>query len=547
MNEDNKLYQELDQRAETTFKKRVDTFVALEVLFNSYQEGIGAIQRLRNNTDSKIREFSEGKIDAFNKIKKVVHNIEVYEKNKHKIYRKLTALNSRKDALAEIYKTLIKGGIPQKNELEKPMFTGYLRLYEEVFEPILTASNEDISLMFSRKDDYVNGINLFFSRLQEDIGDIDAEIKRLLKIESDVENKLRNSKSHQNKLQKNYAIYTDQIKNTKMKLGVILKDERVLLSDYEHVLKSCEDITQSDERMTERLKDALKITGDVNISSCSFEVVDEVHDPNLDKDAENIENSSIMAASMESTDGEVDGIEDEKFNGETEAAIDDAIDFASEKMSSNESDESDEKTFAKDEKKEESGQGMDLINKIKNAIKDEVDSENEMAVKKANAGEKNDEETEVAETESQEDEEGLPEFSLDEEHQEEEVSEAISEENEEFLAEFSLDEEHEEEEVTEAASQEEGNDNEDTNTKGAKRTGEKKKKKSSDESILSPAKNIEESDEEESNENRDSILSTAKEGKEEKKKKDIEDIITNEPKAMLNDESFLLDLSETLQ
>ena len=293
MTEENKTFMELDEQARVSFDKRNETLRTIDELTRSYEQGVTARQNLRRETGEKLKEFSDGKVNTFNALKKVVQNIEIYEKNKNKIYRKLTVLNSRKEGVVDIYKVLIHGGMPKREDLEKPIFESYLKLYDEVFAPIMKASDDDITAMFSKKDDYMSGINLFFSRLQEDVHDIDSEMKRLLELEVDIDKKLTASRTHQEKLQKNYEIFTECIKNSKMELGAFIRDERELLADFDKLLTDLTALSVQSENVQQRLGNSLEGASDV-LASDVIEDVEDVVDEHIEKDAEEIDNAALQ-------------------------------------------------------------------------------------------------------------------------------------------------------------------------------------------------------------------------------------------------------------
>ncbi len=262
MSEAKQLFSELNSRTEKLIAFKRDTLMEFDELAVSYEKGLYALRDAREANDDKIHQYSEGKIDTFNKLKKVVQNIDVFEKNLNKVNQKINILIDRKKTLSGLMKILMGGGIPQRKELDKPINKGYLRIYDEFFAPSVVEEEDDVSSMLAKKDNYLTGVNQFFSLLEEDVKDIDSELERLRDVAGQIRRNLSTSKEQHEKLQKNYSIYTELIKRGKMEQGVLVREEKTLQHDYEKLLNQlhlCSDIS-AEER--ERLENTEKESGE---------------------------------------------------------------------------------------------------------------------------------------------------------------------------------------------------------------------------------------------------------------------------------------------
>ena len=114
MSEEKQLFSELNQRTEELIALKRDTLLEFDELTVSYEKGLYALRDARNKNDDKIHEYSEGKIDTFNKLKKVVQNIDVFEKNLNKVNQKITLMIDRKKTLSSLMKVLMGGGSSRK-------------------------------------------------------------------------------------------------------------------------------------------------------------------------------------------------------------------------------------------------------------------------------------------------------------------------------------------------------------------------------------------------------------------------------------------------
>lgn len=240
-------------REEEITEKRYDLDSEVIELKKEEEKAISELQRIvdtfnkiltykkknRETIEKRINESTQNRFDTFEKLKKITSNMETYEKNIKNIEESLKEIGDKERWLKEKYKEVLEGKSfhllsdqeRERNEIFSDIF------YHKTDKNLQTSLNQsEREVLEKRRNDFMDGLNRLFNRLDSELSDIEKEKNRLKKIDTEIRQKMEKGEMQRALLQKNYSLFTEDTKRKKEEIDASIRGEEILIEEYKKIL-----------------------------------------------------------------------------------------------------------------------------------------------------------------------------------------------------------------------------------------------------------------------------------------------------------------------
>ncbi len=219
-----------------------------EKAINEFQRIIDAFNRIltfkkknREILEKRVNESTQNRFDTFEKLKKVTRNMETYQKNIKNTEENLEEIGNKEAWLKEKYNEILRGkSIHLLSDPERDGNGLFSDIFYDIFETdikLQTSSNQvGRDMLENRRNDFMSRLNKLFNRLDSELLDIEKEKNRLQKIDTEIRQKMEKGEMQRALLQKNYSVFTEDIRRKKEELEASIRGEKVLVEEYNKIL-----------------------------------------------------------------------------------------------------------------------------------------------------------------------------------------------------------------------------------------------------------------------------------------------------------------------
>ncbi|MFV1951870.1 MAG: hypothetical protein ACC630_07965 [Nitrospinota bacterium] len=219
-----------------------------EKAINEFQRIIDAFNRIltfkkknREILEKRINESTQNRFDTFEKLKKVTRNMETYQKDIKNTEENLEEIGNKEAWLKEKYNEILRGkSIHLLSDPERDGNGLFSDIFYDIFETdikLQTSSNQvGRDMLENRRNDFMSRLNKLFNRLDSELSDIEKEKNRLQKIDTEIRQKMEKGEMQRALLQKNYSVFTEDIRRKKEELEASIRGEKVLVEEYNKIL-----------------------------------------------------------------------------------------------------------------------------------------------------------------------------------------------------------------------------------------------------------------------------------------------------------------------
>ncbi len=196
---------------------------------------------LRKKTRILLGRISEN-IKAYETLLK---NLNVYQKSKKQIEQTLQEFLEREEWLKEKYEKLLSGVSPEALGIS---ISSLDSSSEEASgnEPQGIQSSLELS---NRRKGYLEQLNVLFSKLETELGRIEELKREMNQARSEIEEKSRNAGEQKSRLEENHHQLMNQVKEIEIKLERSLKEEGLLLKEFDNLVKTVDNNVETKEKM----------------------------------------------------------------------------------------------------------------------------------------------------------------------------------------------------------------------------------------------------------------------------------------------------------
>lgn len=198
-------------------------------------------EKMRVFLMEKIVQSEKTRNEVFEKLKKVVRNVEIYDKNLEQIEERKAEGQKRETWLKTKYEEILHHASSSQilalaNE-ESDIFGGIcqelLSLNEEVAKINRGTNREELTKC---REEYLRCLQKLFQKLDEQLSEIEKNKEKLKKYSAEIKRKKEKAVKQQTALKKNYNLLLEDIKVKKVDLEVSVHEEKTLIAEYRRVL-----------------------------------------------------------------------------------------------------------------------------------------------------------------------------------------------------------------------------------------------------------------------------------------------------------------------
>lgn len=198
-------------------------------------------EKMRVFLMERIVQSEKTRNDVFEKLKKVVRNVEIYDKNLEQIEERKAEGQRRETWMKAKYEEILHHASSSQilalaNE-ESDIFGGIcqelLSLNEEVAKINRGTNREELAKC---REEYLRCLQKLFQKLDEQLSEIEKNKEKLKKYSAEIKRKKEKAVKQQTTLKKNYNFLLEDIKGKKVDLEVSVHEEKTLIAEYRRVL-----------------------------------------------------------------------------------------------------------------------------------------------------------------------------------------------------------------------------------------------------------------------------------------------------------------------
>lgn len=234
-------------------------------------------EKIRIALMEKIINSEKLRNEVFEKLKRVVRNIEIYGKNLEQLDQKKKECSRRESRIKGKYEEILHSSSStqllalanEESEIFGDICQELLNISRDLQNIGKTTKKEE--LMKCRQE-YMQGLQKLFQKMDEELVSIDKEKEKIKRFHLEIKKKKDKAVKQQTALKKNYNLLVDDVKKKKVDLEVSVQEEKTLISEY--------------RKLIGRIQSSLKAIGDVegilekvNASSENFDSSDDDTQP----------------------------------------------------------------------------------------------------------------------------------------------------------------------------------------------------------------------------------------------------------------------------
>lgn len=211
-------------------------------------------EKIRIALMEKIISSEKLRNEVFEKLKKVVRNIEIYDKNLEQLEQKKMVFLERESRIKKKYEEILHSSSSsqlialanEESEIFGDICQDLLNISRDL-QNIGKSTNRE-ELMKCRQE-YLKGLQKLFQRMDEELAAIDKEKEKAKRFHQEIKKKKDKANKQQIALKKNYNLLVEDVKKKKVDLEISVQEEKTLISEY--------------RKLIGRIQSSLKIIGNV--------------------------------------------------------------------------------------------------------------------------------------------------------------------------------------------------------------------------------------------------------------------------------------------
>lgn len=240
---DNDAFKTLDLDKDLVALKKGESNLIRELqrVVDLFNRGLLVKEKVRVSLMEKIVQSEKTRNEVFEKLKKVVRNIEIYDKNLEHIEERKAEGQRREIWLKAKYEEILHHSSSsqilalanEETQIFGEICQELLSLNEEVGKINRGANREDFTKC---REEYLRCLQKLFQKLDEQLSDMEKEREKLKKYSAEIKRKKEKAVKQQTALKKNYNLLLEDIKGKKVDLEVSVHEEKTLIAEYRRVL-----------------------------------------------------------------------------------------------------------------------------------------------------------------------------------------------------------------------------------------------------------------------------------------------------------------------
>lgn len=256
MTMENDSFKSFDTDKDLVALKKEETMLVKEFqrIIDFFNRTLLLKEKIRIALMEKIISSEKLRNEVFEKLKKVVRNIEIYDKNLEQLEQKKIVFLERESRIKKKYEEILHSSSSsqlialanEESEIFGDICQDLLNISRDLQNIGKTANREE--LMKCRQE-YLKGLQKLFQRMDEELAAIDKEKEKTKRFHQEIKKKKDKANKQQIALKKNYNLLVEDVKKKKVDLEISVQEEKTLISEY--------------RKLIGRIQSSLKIIGNV--------------------------------------------------------------------------------------------------------------------------------------------------------------------------------------------------------------------------------------------------------------------------------------------
>lgn len=232
---------QLDRELVTLKKEETMLIKDFQHIVDFFNRTLLLKEKVRIGLMEKIIDSEKIRNENFEKLKVVIRNLEIYDKNQEQLVEKQSKLAKREAWIKARYEEILHGSS------STPLMTladGECEIFGDICQDLLSINKDlqrgsaaDREELVRFREEYLRGMQSLFQKLDEELGNIDEESSKNGSYEFEIKKKKEKALKQQSTLKKNYNLLVDDIKKKRVDLELSVREERALIADYRKLIK----------------------------------------------------------------------------------------------------------------------------------------------------------------------------------------------------------------------------------------------------------------------------------------------------------------------
>jgi len=190
----------------------------------------------------KIIRSEKLRTEGFDKLKTVIRNIEIYDKNLEQIAKTQESHSSREVWLKIKYEEMLHS--PSSSQI-LALATDESEIFGDTCQDLLSMTEDMHNLgkstnreeLMKCRQEYLQGLQGLFQKMDEELAELDLGREKQRRFSLAIKRKKDKAGKQEIALKKNYNLLVEDIKKKKIDLEVSVQEERALITEYRNLLQ----------------------------------------------------------------------------------------------------------------------------------------------------------------------------------------------------------------------------------------------------------------------------------------------------------------------
>lgn len=253
---ENDTFKSFDTDKDLLALKKEETLLVKEFqrIIDFFNRTLLLKEKIRIALMEKIINSEKLRNEIFEKLKRVVRNIEIYDKNLEQLDQKKRERSMRESRIKGKYEEIL-----HSSSSTQLLALGYeeSEIFGDICQELLNISRDLQNIgkttkkeeLMKCRQEYMQGLQKLFQKMDEELVAIDKEKEKIKRFYLEIKKKKDKAVKQQTALKKNYNLLVEDVKTKKVGLEISVQEEKTLIAEY--------------RKLIGRIQASLKAIGDI--------------------------------------------------------------------------------------------------------------------------------------------------------------------------------------------------------------------------------------------------------------------------------------------
>jgi hypothetical protein len=253
---ENDTFKSFDTDKDLLALKKEETLLVKEFqrIIDFFNRTLLLKEKIRIALMEKIINSEKLRNEIFEKLKRIVRNIEIYDKNLEQLDQKKRERSMRESRIKGKYEEIL-----HSSSSTQLLALGYeeSEIFGDICQELLNISRDLQNIgkttkkeeLMKCRQEYMQGLQKLFQKMDEELVAIDKEKEKIKRFHLEIKKKKDKAVKQQTALKKNYNLLVEDVKTKKVGLEISVQEEKTLIAEY--------------RKLIGRIQASLKAIGDI--------------------------------------------------------------------------------------------------------------------------------------------------------------------------------------------------------------------------------------------------------------------------------------------